>query len=389
MIRQPVYYGGNIPSMSVEVLLIRSRPVADQGRYLNTLRMFREHGFTARTLCWDRQRQRPKTETIEGFFVRNARVPGAFSNRSLLFWVPLWWVYEFFYLIFHPAHCYYAADLDTAVPVLIWVKFLRLFGLKPSFVFDIADFYTAKAMALPKPLYRPLNAVERLLAVQADATVIPDEARVYLLEGAQPKRLFFVPNTSYDKVKPEWEKKDNHELVLFCAGSLTPDRGVTKLIEATKGLDRVRVVFAGRAISQEQVEEFQQSPHVEYLGLIPQEEVLHRTVEADVVYSYYDPSLEINKTANSTKIFEAMMCGTAILCNSEPPSTRIVQETGCGVCLPYSDDDGLRQTIIQWRDLREITREMGRRGRKAFEERYSWPVTAAPLAAFLHELLGH
>lgn len=374
--------------MSVQVLLIRSRPVADQGRYLNTLRMFREHGFTARVLCWDRQRQRPKTETIEGFHVRNARVPGAFSNRSLLFWVPLWWVYEFFYIIFHPARCYYAADLDTAVPVLIWVKLLRLLGLKPSFIFDIADFYTAKAMALPKPLYGPLNAVERLLAVQADATVIPDEARVYLLEGAQPKRMFIVPNTSYDKVKPEWEKGKNEELVIFCAGSLTPDRGITKLIEVTRGLEQVRVVLAGRAISEKQVEEFKRSPHVEYLGLISQEEVLRRTYEADAVYSYYDPSLEINKTANSTKIFEAMMCATAILCNSEPPSTQVVRDAGCGVCLPYADDDGLRQTITELRDRREIARAMGQRGRKAFEEQHSWPVTAAPLAAYMREVLN-
>ncbi len=371
--------------MAKEILMIRSRPVADRGRNLNMLRMFKEMGVPASVLCWDRARQRPQRETIDGAPIYNAHLPGAFSNRSLLLWVPLWWVFEMLYLVFHPSKYIHATDLDSAVPVLLWTKLMRIFGKRVTFVFDIADFYVAKAAALPKILHAPLTWLEQFLARHADAVVIPDEARLYLLGDTKPKRLFIVPNTTYDRVKPEWHRNTSKDLVIFYGGTLTPDRGVEKLVQITEGMENIRLVIAGRAVNEEQVAWFNRKPHVSFLGLIPQEEVLQRMYAADAVYSYYDPTLEINKTANSTKTFEAMMCGTAILCNAEPPSTRIVQEIGCGVCLPYSDDDALRQTILAWRDNRHIPREMGRRGRKAFEEQLSWPMTAAALAEFLRE----
>lgn len=373
--------------MPKRVIVIRSKPAAHCGRTLNVLRMVQEAGFEARALCWDRSRTRPSTEDLRGAPVRNSHVPGRYSSKVLLAMVPVWWIRELFYLLVHGAECYYAVDLDTGAPALAATVLRKLARRRTCLVYDIADFYTAKAVALPLVLRRPLDALERFIAGQADVVVMPDAARTYLLGSTRPRRVIILPNTPYDLVDPNWKKLDREEFVLFYAGSLAPHRGIRKLVRVTEELEKVRVVIAGQTKDPERLALFERARHVEYLGLISRAEVVRRTFEADAVYSYYDPVLEINRTANSTKLYEAMMCGTPVVCNSEPPSTRVVVETGCGVCLPYDDEEGLRRTILEWRDNREAAREMGRRGRRAFEERFNWPANAQPLVEFLRERL--
>lgn len=355
---------------------------------MNTLRMLREAGFTTRGLCWDRRRDRVPQEYLQGVLVRNSHVPGSYSTKALFFYVPLWWIYVSMFLLFHSADCYYTVDMDSAAPALAisWIR--RLCRRPVHLIFDIADFYTAKAVALPRFLYKPLDALERFIAAHADAVVIPDAARIYLLGATVPKRLFVLPNAPYDCVDSKWRKPVHRkEFIVFCAGTLSKDRGIHKLLDVTREMADVRVVLAGRLFPPIDRALFDGAPHVEYLGIISQDEVFRRTFEADAVYSYYDPVLEINRTANSTKLYEAMTCGTPVVCNSEPPSTWVVVETGCGVCLPYNDDEGLRRTILEWRDNRDAAREMGRRGRRAFEERFNWPANAQPLVEFLREML--
>lgn len=114
------------------------------------------------------------------------------------------------------------------------------------------------------------------------------------------------------------------------------------------------------------------APHVEYIGLVDYPEALRRTYGADAVFSYYDPALEINRTANSSKMFDAFMCGTAVLANEEPPSAKIVREAQCGSLLPFEDDRGLREVIGRWRDDRRLAASFGQNGRRLFEQRLNW-----------------
>jgi len=70
-------------------------------------------------------------------------------------------------------------------------------------------------------------------------------------------------------------------------------------------------------------------------------------------------------------MFDAFMCSTAVLANSEPPSARVVQDNNCGSCLPYENEETLRNTIRSWQENREVARKMGRNGRRLFEEQFS------------------
>jgi glycosyltransferase involved in cell wall biosynthesis len=315
--------------------------------------------------------------------VVNCHAPGAYKSLMLAVYVPIWWVYEFFYLLFHRVDCIYAADLDTVVPALC-AGFLK----RAKVIFDIHDSLAAQTQTVPKRLRPCLTFMERICARLADVVLIPDASRVEMLGRKPPKRLVVAENCPYDRIAPALRKPENKDLVIFYAGLIANYRGLEKLVRVTAGLEGVKVVIAGRILDPFYEDLFKKTPQIEYLGILSREQAQQRTFDADAVYCYYDPAKEINRRANSTKMFESFMCGTAVLANSEPPSMKLVQEHGCGSYLPFDDDEGLRDVIMRWRDNRELARQAGRNGRRLFETRYNWAVVSQPILELFREWYG-
>lgn len=368
--------------MSMTITCVLSHPITHSGRMQNTMRMLREAGHRVTGLCWDRTREQPDTERIEGCTVINAHVPGGYRTLWLCVYLPLWWVYQAIRLWRLRPDVIYTADLDTAVPSLA-VGILR----STPVVFDVYDCYAARTQTVPRPFLFVLRLLERACASLAYAVILPDSSRAGLL-GVTPARLLIAPNCPYDAVGNIPPKPDTaRPFTVFYAGLIAPGRGLEKLIALTTGTD-VRVQIAGRMTDTGYAAAFKASPHVEYLGVLSQEQVRAYTAQSDAVWSYYDPAREINRYANSTKLYEAMMCATAVLANSEPRSARIVKSCNCGSCLPYADDDGLRRTLIEWRDNREVVRELGRNGRRAFELTWNWPAVSAGIQRMVAQCGG-
>ncbi len=367
------------PAEGKRVIVVRSSHVSNAGRMQNTLRMLSEAGFETSAYCWDRLAEHPKFETMEGCTVRNSHVRGAYGRRSLLFYTPLWWVFEFFYLLFHRVDCIYATDIDTVVPALCVKVFKRT-----KVIFDVYDFFADRHTNAPE--LRPiLGALERFCAHRADAVLVPDKARLHNFRDRLPKRLIIAENCPYDRTDPNQEKPLNADLVIFYAGAIMKYRGLEKLIYATNGLPGVRVVIAGRILDPECGALIEKADQVEFLGLVSREEAVRRTIEADAIYCYYDPVIPNNRAANSTKMFEALMCSTAVIMNSEPPTARLVAEYDCGSCLPFEDDEGLRAVIEAWSTDHALARQAGLNARRAFEERFNWERVSAPILELFQE----
>lgn len=369
------------PRQPPKILLVRSSPDLENGRIANELDMFMNAGLDVSVLCWDRRRDYPEQEEHNGYSVRYCHVKGSYTTRALLFQMPKWWLAELLYLLRNTPDCIHAVDFDTVVPALL-VKWLK----RVPVVFDVYDFYTAKSRAMPAFLKPIVQWAERFCARRVNATIIVDASRTYLLGKPLPKRLVIAENCSYDLADAAWHKPDRDELVIFYGGTIAKFRGLEKLIRVSEGLENVQVVIAGRIKDENYRTILEEARHVEYIGLIDRDEVIRQTYDADAVYSYYDPVLEINRTANSTKMFEAFMCGTPVLANCEPPSARVVGEERCGSCLPYADDDALRSVIVEWRDRRHLARELGANGRRLFEERFDWRTVSERILDVYREL---
>jgi len=353
------------------VAILRSGPAAENGRLLNEIRMFREAGYDVSVCCWDRKAEYPARDEIHGATVRNCHYPGSYGGTALYFRMPGWWLRVLRHLRSEGPDIIHAVDFDTVVPALWFRRFHRT-----PVVFDIYDFFSAKSRRMPAVLKPLVTKWEQACARRADAVIIVDEARKYLLGKTLPETLVVAENCAYDGVDPSWRKPESGPLTIFYAGLIARHRGLEKLVKVTGEVEGVHVIIAGSIKEESFRALFDDAPHVEYIGPISHADVIERTFHADAVYSYYDPHLEINRLANSTKMFEAFMCGTAVLANSEPASAAIVREQRCGFALPYDDDQGLREAIVAYRGDRELARQHGANGRRLFEERFDWAVVS-------------
>jgi len=142
------------------------------------------------------------------------------------------------------------------------------------------------------------------------------------------------------------------------------------LIDAAAQVPGVRVVTAGRLVEPWLEEKIHFASHVEYLGVLPQEDILRRTCDADVVFAFYNPLLEINRRASSAKWYDAMMAGRPVLSNSEIINAPWIESEGFGFICDFSIDRLI--AILRWlRDNPEERQVRGARARSLFEARFN------------------
>ena len=366
-----------------QVYLLRGNHDSRDPRLRNEVRSLAEAGYAVTVIAWDREGISPAREEKEDHAVIRYQRSAPYTSKKLFLLMPLWFLFIFRTLMSRRVDVIHACDFDTVMPALA-VKWLK--GSKV--VYDIYDFYTAKTQTIPRGMVGLFRAAEQWCARRSDAVVMVDEARLYQLGNRPPKRVVVAMNCPYDRVDPAWRKPEGQPFTVFYAGLIAENRGIPKLIQVTRDIANIRVIIAGHVRDDQSRRALESAEHCEYLGAIDHDRALKLTYEADAVYSYYDPSWEINRTANSQKMYEAFMCSTAVIANSGPPSARVIEEHECGALLPYEDDAGLRQTLEQWRDHREIPREMGRNGRRLFERELNWPRMAEHILRVYEELLG-
>ena len=110
-------------------------------------------------------------------------------------------------------------------------------------------------------------------------------------------------------------------------------------------------------------------PNVEYLGYVSQHILFDRIKNCSGIFSLYDPNLDINRIAASNKLYDGLMLGVPIITNSEIVAANFVEENKIGITLPFIYNQEWSKII----DLKETDiLEMGLKGRKLYEERFSY-----------------
>ena len=100
---------------------------------------------------------------------------------------------------------------------------------------------------------------------------------------------------------------------------------------------------------------------VAFTPVLPRAEALSRVRAADVCLSPLTPT-PIFEVASSTKLIEYMALAKPVVGNHQPDQTRVIQESGGGLCVPY-EVDAFADAIITLLKNPELAREMGKKGR--------------------------
>jgi len=113
---------------------------------------------------------------------------------------------------------------------------------------------------------------------------------------------------------------------------------------------------------------------VVFTGQLPRQAAFEYVQDADVCVSPIFPTPIFN-LASPTKLVEYMAMGKAVVANTHPDQKLLIDESGCGYCVPW-DEDAFAAAILDLMRAPELARSMGERGRRYAIEHRSYGAIA-------------
>jgi glycosyltransferase involved in cell wall biosynthesis len=126
---------------------------------------------------------------------------------------------------------------------------------------------------------------------------------------------------------------------------------------------------------------------VGFIGRIPYEEVLERSLNCDLLFVLRDSKLPVNRYICGSKLFQAMMCRKPLLVNKGTSTALKVIKDNCGIVVDAHNVDEIRKTVLKLKTNPELGRKLGMNGRKAYEKKYSWELMEHRLLSLYSEIL--
>lgn len=350
----------------MRVVMVRSKsPAGIEPRLDREASALANAGHEVHVLLWDRALQHAAEESRSGYEIHRYRRPAPEGQLGLVPRMLGWWSWEFRTLLLLRPDVAHACDFDTAMPVCLYAT---LRGKR--FVYDIFDFYAYMiAQPLGSGTRTRLAGFERRIAQRADMVILADMARKVQLGEAFQGRVEEIMNVP---LEADINEPEEREFTVFYGGMISWERGLEQLVEAT-ALAGVRLVVAGHGADEAIFAPlFKQNPNVTFLGNISYRDVLRWSARSQVIAALYDPAIPNNRLASPNKLFEAMMLFKPVLTNEGIRPAEIVKEEGCGMIVKYGDVKGLAEALRKLAADPAARKEMGSRGRRAFEQRYNW-----------------
>lgn len=239
---------------------------------------------------------------------------------------------------------FFCNRFDTALPVAA-ASVIR----RRTFLFANRDNITL-SYRWPASVKYALSVLERFVVRRAALHIVPSAARWPW--GGHNLRV--IPNTPSEAMLakaraiaaglPEIARAG--ELVLYVNGWLTETRGLPTLYEAVRSIrdENLVVLVAGKPACRAAAEMLRLR-NVRYLGHLPTAEALAWYHRADLVFTYYDPAIAINRLAEPNKWGDCIATGTPFIVNSEVESALPFLRADACFARPYRDVDGLASLL--------------------------------------------
>jgi glycosyltransferase involved in cell wall biosynthesis len=278
-------------------------------------------------------------------------------------------------------------------------------ALVPKLVYDMHE-YVVEAVGnkpyLPSKV-RPVasqttSVAQKSLAALGSGVVVVVEDQLDAL-GSTPELRLVLPNyprtSRFEGAEPVPELAADPRLKLIYVGSLSRARGCTMMLDVMEQLEADEAVlylggtFNDPALELEVGERLATglADRVKLLGRIPPPELPRYLAAADVVWVPSQPDSQYSHPTVPTKLLEGMTMGLAALVSNMPGRGELVRLEECGLAVEPGAEGhlrGLRRLLAN----RQVLPEMGARGRRAVERRYSWEAVEGDLVDFYDRLTG-
>ncbi|WP_046755338.1 glycosyltransferase family protein [Kordia jejudonensis] len=256
----------------------------------------------------------------------------------------LWMTGLFFRLLFRKRKkLVFVSGYESALMVYL-VSLIR----GGAYIYDNPDnFYQSKQ--LPKLLKKLVFWIDCRIINRARITVVPDHSRIpgYNIDHDRFLVIKNFPSLVDYKKSEALGLKKTHKLVLYTNGWLVPTRGLNMMSEfigkLEDGLD-LEIKITGK--KEGLGENILGSKYVNYLGVVDATTSLAHYYTSDVILTFYDPALEINRKASPNKWGDALVTKTVPILNSEIETTGNYFPEGGYFAIKYNDADALHQLTM-------------------------------------------
>lgn len=173
--------------------------------------------------------------------------------------------------------------------------------------------------------------------------------------------------------EPVFSKKDP---IFIYAGGLTIIRGAKEMVKASS-ITGIEIQVYG-PVDSDVINFTNDYPLFKLSGLLKQEDLIQKYKVASVglcllhkVPNYLD--------SYPIKLFEYMASGMAVIASDIPMWKEIIDKYKCGICVDPYDVEAIAEAMTYMKEHPQEVEQMGRNGRKAVLENFSWENEATTL----------
>lgn len=275
-------------------------------------------------------------------------------------------------------------------------------------IYNVQDLYPEvpimQGQLTSKTQIRILAAIERFMYRRAQVlTVItPSFKENIASKGIDPGKIEVIPNfVDIEFIRPL--EKDNDfarrqdlvdRFVVSHAGNIGYVYDLETMLDAAKLLEGepdILFLIVGNGVSKPGLERKAEEltlGNVRFLPFQPHEDLPDLRAASDVQVALYRPGA--SRFSMPSKLYELMASGRPVIASGDDRSDMrdLVEGVGCGLYLGSADAGGLATAIETLRKDPGLRSEMGARGRREAEERYSVDAVAGAYEALFRRVAG-
>lgn len=232
------------------------------------------------------------------------------------------------------------------------------------------------------------KAYEKYVCKKIDAVIFPCKLVDKQVFDYEVKRLIYLDNYPLlEKVREE-NKKD----FLACyVGAISYERGVVNDIKAWKSANIIGILAGnfGNEKLETQIRQMKEFKNVDYRGYCNAEDIRAIYREASVGMATLLDYGQYHKLCNlPTKVWEYMMYGIPTIISRTPFVEHIMKVYEFGIMVDPENIDEITDAIRYLKENPEISKNMGKNGKRAVEENYNWSVEEKKLFDLYNDILN-
>lgn len=332
-----------------------------------------------------------KSEKIEG--IRIIGISTSKRGRFFRMTIDVWKVFQA--CLKEDAHIYHFHD-----PELILVGILlRILGKKV--IYDIHEDHPLNIQSrywlhlwLRNPVSWLFKQLENFSARYFNYLVLAEPQIAERFESINNNTVTvqnfpLLDEFSISENKVTWENRSD---AVIYSGGIDIYYGIREMVEAIEFVQRkldALLVLAGRFSPESLKRKIQNLPgwkNVEYKGFLSRKNLsrLFKLVKAGLVLMHPEPRIQVSYP---TKLFEYMSASIPVIVSDFPLWREIVDYAECGLLVNPLDPHEIASSIIYLLENSEEAGAMGKRGRRAVEEKYNWSNEEKKLLSLYENIL--